>query len=281
MIFQARGYARRYLKIFVGFVFKSLNLKIHLSPTGAVIVSKKEDDVLDLIKVGMRYFQVRPLEDAHLREFLLNNLMNSYSLNLEDLIALYFHNSKEEGFFVEFGACDGVELSNTFLLEKRFNWQGILAEPARGWHDALLRNRTARIDNRAVWIESGEFLPFQEVGVKALSGILSTFRPFAYRKRLRIGGRSYKVETVSLNDLLSQLQAPSEIDFMSIDTEGSEFEIIKGLDFERWKPQLICIEHGFDFDAREQIRTLLLEKGYEVVFEPLSYVNDWYALART
>ena len=62
-------------------------------------------------------------------------------------------------------------------------------------------------------------------------GTLTQFRDVDTHLRSRISGESYLVETISLNNLLDFHQAPSFIDFMSIDTEGSEFEILQFLDF--------------------------------------------------
>jgi hypothetical protein len=56
----------------------------------------------------------------------------------QDLWVLWETRGKTNGFFVEFGAADGVNLSNTFLLEDKYNWKGILAEPMPGWHSQLI-----------------------------------------------------------------------------------------------------------------------------------------------
>ena len=63
----------------------------------------------------------------------------------QDLFVLLETNFKKNGFFVEFGATNGVDLSNTYILEKQFNWQGILAEPAKVWNAELQRNRNCSI----------------------------------------------------------------------------------------------------------------------------------------
>lgn len=76
---------------------------------------------------------------------------------------------KRHGLFVEFGATNGLDLSNTWLLEKQFGWTGILAEPATVWHEDLKRNRTGSIDERCVWSRSGEALQFSETAVPELS----------------------------------------------------------------------------------------------------------------
>lgn len=81
----------------------------------------------------------------------------------QDLFVLYSLIWKRGGYFVEFGATNGIDLSNTYLLEKDFGWTGILAEPAKIWHADLLNNRTAVIDFDCVWEESGRSLPFAVV----------------------------------------------------------------------------------------------------------------------
>ena len=61
----------------------------------------------------------------------------------QDFFVLNTLNFKKGGYFVEFGSCNGLEFSNTLLLEKKFGWNGILAEPARYWHNELKKNRNA------------------------------------------------------------------------------------------------------------------------------------------
>ena len=67
-------------------------------------------------------------------------------------------NWKRNGFFVEFGACNGFDLSNTLLLEKDFGWNGILCEPVLTWKKDLIINRNSILDFRCVWKKSGETL---------------------------------------------------------------------------------------------------------------------------
>ena len=68
----------------------------------------------------------------------------------QDLFVLLETGFKRGGYFVEFGATNGIDLSNTYLLEREFGWTGILAEPATAWHEALQRNRNAIIDTDCV-----------------------------------------------------------------------------------------------------------------------------------
>lgn len=200
-------------------------------------------------------------------------LDHSRSQLRQDIFALAQLGFKRDGFFVEFGATDGVELNNTWMMENRFNWTGILAEPARGWHRDLRANRSCIIDTRCVWKASGETLQFTEAPRGENSAISSFVKP---TRRLR--GQQYDVETVSLNDLLSDHNAPEVIDFASIDTEGSEFDILEAFDFDRWSFNVMAIEHNHA-SQRKDIHALLTSKGYSRVLEEISRFDDWYVRA--
>ena len=102
---------------------------------------------------------------------LLSTLSHSKSQLRQDLFVLAELDFKRGGFFVEFGATNGVDMSNTYLLEKDFAWKGILAEPARRWHNDLRNNRTCDIETNCVWRESNSLLAFNEVEVGEFSTI--------------------------------------------------------------------------------------------------------------
>lgn len=194
--------------------------------------------------------------------------------NFQDIFAMLVLGTENEGFFVEFGATDGVTGSNSYLMEKSFGWRGVLAEPAQGWLDALKQNRTAVISNKCVWRESGQRLAFRETS----DGGLSTLEAFSQRDRhaaRRQAGRTYDVETISLNDLLENCDAPTVIDLLSVDTEGSEFEILSALDFEKWKVSVLIVEHNFR-PEREQINALMTGRGYMRGPTSVSKYDDWY-----
>ena len=97
----------------------------------------------------------------------------------QDIFAALVLDEKDDGFFVEFGATDGVAGSNTFLFERRFGWDGLLAEPPRVWHTRLAGNRHCRISHECVWMESGQTLQFHEVADAGFS----TLQDYAGRDR--------------------------------------------------------------------------------------------------
>jgi FkbM family methyltransferase len=209
---------------------------------------------------------------------LIAQLPFSQSQLRQDLFVLTELNFKSDGFFVEFGATDGKSLSNTHLLANRFNWKGILAEPARIWHKSLIENRPeSTIVKDCVWITSGSTLEFNETDVPELSTI-DELSETDQHARARINGRKYSVTTISLNDLLDSNNAPKDLDYLSIDTEGSEFEILSNLNFTKYRFKVITCEHNYT-PNREKIANLLIENGYVRVRTSISKFDDWYVLS--
>jgi FkbM family methyltransferase len=201
-------------------------------------------------------------------------LRHSKSQLGQDILGLSIPGLDKPGYFVEFGAADGIALSNTFVLEKHFGWKGILCEPGTNWHQSLGRNRGCVIDTRCVYSVSGENVSFSENYL----GELSSITKFASPRKQGILKRtlaSYQIETVSLKDLLDFHKAPERIEFLSIDTEGSEFEILSAFDFQSYTFGAICVEHNFG-PTRELINSLLKNNGYIQVHADLSEFDDWY-----
>ena len=83
------------------------------------------------------------------------------------------------------------------------------------------------------------------------------------------------VDTLSLDDLLEKHQAPREIDYLSVDTEGTEFDILRTFDFQRHQVRVITVEHNHTAQ-REQLHSLLSAKGFQRKFQALSRFDDWY-----
>lgn len=217
-----------------------------------------------------------------LRDFVKTNLQFSFSQVQQDLFAAWVINEasrmklvpKRPYFFVEFGATNGYKLSNTFYLEKIRNWNGILCEPARIWQEELVRIRSCAVDFRCVYSKSGMTLSFSESTDPEL-GTLSEFRFTDEHSNSRKVGKVYEVLTVSLLDLLEGHKAPLEIDYLSVDTEGSEFEILKNFNFNKYSFNVITVEHNFT-PKREQIFSLLSSHGYLRVLSQVSEQDDWY-----
>lgn len=223
-----------------------------------------------------------PLLDANpeLRAFLgycLRHRQHSRAQLLQDLYVLYALGGKDGGYFVEFGAADGVNLSNTFMLEQIQNWSGIIADPNPVWRQSLHKNRHCNIDHRCVWSRSGETLPFIVTTNYPEISTLAKFKESDSHGNARAAKfDTVMVETVSLNDLLIAHNAPRDFDYLSIDTEGSEFDILDAFDLRRFRPKIITVEHNYVNDRRGKMHALLLSHGYVREFEAISNWDDWY-----
>ena len=213
---------------------------------------------------------------TQLLEVMINNRGNSPAQLLQDIFALYFSDFRKNGFFVEFGATNGLSLSNTYSLEKHFDWDGILAEPLPSWHADLRKNRECAIDTRCVYSQSDLRMAFVDTfEAPELSGLKKSLQD-DHNKSARANNRTIEVNTVSLMDLLGQYSAPDTIDYLSIDTEGSELEILIPFDFTRYHVSTLTVEHNFVEPQRTAIRELLEIAGFRRVCQEISRWDDWY-----
>lgn len=192
----------------------------------------------------------------------------------QDLWVLERTGYKRGGFFVEFGATDGVRLSNSLLLEREFDWAGICAEPNPRMYAQLVRNRRCVVSDACIGPHTGEEVEF--VLADEFGGMLAHIDEdmHAARRRAYLADPANRatLRTESLNDLLLRLGAPRTIDYISVDTEGSEFEILRDFPFADWDVRRLTIEHNFG-PARPLVRGLMARNGYRCIE---SQWEDWY-----
>lgn len=195
----------------------------------------------------------------------------------QDLWVLEKCGYKRNGFFVEFGATDGVLLSNTWLLEKSFGWTGICAEPNPKFFEQLKSNRNCKISNAYIGGKTGATVEF------ILSDAYGGSSEYAQddqhadkRAAYKQSGHVQIFESISLDDFLETHGAPRDIDYISIDTEGSEYEILSTFPLDKWRVRLFTVEHNFT-KRRKDIRQLLESHGYRCTERKW---DDWYEFSR-
>ena len=117
----------------------------------------------------------------------------------------------------------------------------------------------------------------------SISGQLSTINDFVENDNMQTERKNnltkvIKLKTKTLLDVLVENKAPSIIDFLSVDTEGSEFEILSAFDFKKYQVNIICFEHNNNILQKEKLQTLLINNGYsEIVFEDNS-IDSFFML---
>jgi FkbM family methyltransferase len=178
------------------------------------------------------------------------------------------------GHFLEVGGTDGILLSNTLALEE-MGWNGAIFEPCRFWHRALKENRKCLLDFRAVTNTDNESISFSETSIPELSTITSRKPQDGWTER-RVNSLDYLVETITLNTALNQFNFPSNLDYLSIDTEGTEFEVLEGLNFQMFNFKVVTVEIAGDVDKGLKIKKFLEDNGFRQVFEGKTFWDDWY-----
>jgi FkbM family methyltransferase len=183
------------------------------------------------------------------------------------LVREFFCNAPR-GYFVEVGANDPHERSQTWHLEQA-GWSGILIEPQPDLAEKLRQARKARV--YAVACSSprngGGVLPFH------VAGPLSSLD----RDRMAPGSKPeavIDVPTKTLDQILQEANAPTGFDFLSIDVEGHELEVLQGFGLRRWRPRLILLEDHVGSLAKHRF---LHAAGYRLIrrFDN----NGWYVPA--
>lgn len=179
----------------------------------------------------------------------------------------------KNGFYVDVGAHDGVSINNTLYFEKNNNWKGVNIEPNKIVFDKLITNRPNDINlNLAICNNDGETEFLCNTGsTEMLSGIKSTFDS-RHLHRLRTENsetgsitNTIKVYTKKLETVCTEHNI-THINYLSIDVEGAEFEVIKSIDFDKVFIDVIGFENNYN-DTSIPIVKYLENKNFDVLFK--------------
>jgi FkbM family methyltransferase len=211
---------------------------------------------------------------------LLNQAFRSqifgYGLNGLDLRLLQKirpETRRGHGFFVELGANNGLAQSNTYLLQQRFGWTGLLIEPSQARYLDCVRNRS--FANRpsfrcAACVDSSYDQPFVALQYSDLMSVAlgldlshaeSSFHAQRGNRFLPSSEQSHVFAAVArtLTSLLDEVSAPVQFDLLSLDVEGNELCVLRGLDFSRYQPRWILVEV-----RSGDVTDYLLAQGYRL-----------------
>jgi Methyltransferase FkbM domain len=192
----------------------------------------------------------------------------SCSYQGQDLFVLDVLGHLRGGFFLDSGASDGVNGSNSRLFETQLGWSGICIEPNDALFAQLARNRTCTCLNCCLYDRPGT-VDFLEAG-GVFGGILEAYDPSHLRYAravLAADGVDDATPPVvpkparTIRSVLRDCGAPRVIDYWSLDTEGSELAILRSFPFDEYAVRVLTVEHN-STPAREEIRLLLEGRGF-------------------
>ncbi len=193
-------------------------------------------------------------------------------LGQDEFIEQYFSERKPRNMvFVEVGAFDGKHYSNVRRLVEKYDWQGLCVEPIKKNFEKLRRSYLGK-NVKCIQVAVSNRNGTAEMNVSTYPHLpewgsdVSALDPAETERWTRKYGAQWtkeKVQVKKLTEILAENNL-TDIDLLSIDAEGHDFEVLEGLDFEKYKPQLIVVEYG---GRRDDIIELLSLHGYSVVYD--------------
>lgn len=169
-------------------------------------------------------------------------------------------NKKKNGFFIDLAAADGVSESNTYVLEKKFNWRGICIEPNPIFFATLKKKRDCICEEVAI-NDNEEIVQFR-IDNGQLGGIVAedTDNNKLVRGEQLKSATIIDIKTTTLISILDKHNAPKIIDYLSLDVEGSEEKIISSFDFNAYQFNCITVERPTPI-----VNEILFRNNYEFV----------------
>ena len=179
--------------------------------------------------------------------------MKYYGQALQDKWVVEFFKEKRNGFYLDIGAMDGITSSNTYVLEKELEWDGICVECQDIHLVNLKKYRNCTIIPKGVWKTNG-FMCFD----RNLSTIKTGFWP------------DKPIETVTFPWIFEHYKVPNIIDYTSLDIEGAEYEALTKFPFDTHLSILWTIEHNLynsNDILKNQVKEILLANDYILAYE--------------
>lgn len=168
--------------------------------------------------------------------------------------------SANTGYYVEIGAFDGKKKNSTIILEE-LGWNGVCVEPTPSSYAQLIKNRKCRCENVAIWKEDTikEFAVYDSD--PAWNGIVETLDKH-HIDNLH-NARTIHVPTKTWNNL----NLPKHIDYLQIDVEGAELEILNCIDWNKQHISYICIEDNGSITGDRTYYNYMLNLGYQCIVQ--------------
>ena len=187
----------------------------------------------------------------------------SYAMDNEDTEVLNYFKDKENGFYVDVGCYHPIHRSNTYLLHKK-NWSGINIDTSQFSVDLFNYMRPNDLNYNCAISNKNEYIKlFYQKELSQLSTTEKKQAEIVFQGNIK----EKEIQAFTLDEILNRDRYKnSKIDFLDIDVEGADLKVLKGLSFDKFKPELICVEiHEKEVELSE-IYKFLVNKKYELIW---------------
>ena len=210
-----------------------------------------------------------------------------YSMSIHGLEDKFINiiGHKKNGFYIELGANNGINQSNTFKLQKILHWDGILIEPNPTLaHECVINRSFARSPqvSCAACVPFGyeeHFVEIVDFGLMSVaknldidSQAIKAFHHNAINYKNNRKTFVYGAVAKTLNEILLTHNAPANIDFLSLDVEGNEESVLRGIDFDHFSFNFILVEI---YKNNKKVASYLESQGYS--FSKILSENPQYS----
>jgi hypothetical protein len=176
-----------------------------------------------------------------------------YSQAGQDQLIVELLNGKTNGYFIDLAANDAVSLSNTYSLEKSYDWNGLCIEPNPAYWYNLTLARKCQVIGAVVGQERME-----QVHFRFKAGDHGGISGEGFDNGKRWQRESLLTYTVTLQEILERTHAPIEIDYLSLDVEGAEAFVLRNFPLNKYKIKIITAER-----LRGEARRYLVANGFQ------------------
>ncbi|MDA7565601.1 FkbM family methyltransferase [Candidatus Pelagibacter sp.] len=194
----------------------------------------------------------------------------SYAMDNEDTVVLNYFKNKKNGFYVDVGCYHPIHRNNTYLLHKQ-DWSGVNIDISEFSIDLFNHMRPNDLNYNCAISNKNEIIKlFYQKELSQLSTIEIDQAKTVFQGNIK----EKEIQAFTLDKILNKGKFKNnKIDFLDIDVEGADLKVLKGLSFNRFKPELICVEIHEKEIVLSKIYKFLVDKKYELIWSGVfSYI---------
>mgnify|MGYP001161469740 FL=1 len=192
----------------------------------------------------------------------------SYAMNKEDTVVLDYFKNKKNGFYVDIGCYHPIHLNNTQLLHEK-NWNGINVDTSQFSIHLFNHMRPKDLNYNCAISNKNEVI---KVFYQKELSQLSTTEKVQAKAVFQGNIKEKEIQAFTLNEILSRDKyRDNKIDFLDIDVEGADLKVLEGLSFEKYKPELVCVEIHDKEVKKSEVYKFLTNKNYQLIWSNEPY----------